>query len=96
MMKRLLLLLIAIAMTASISTQAAEAQKREMRAAWIATVYRIDWPTSVNNASAQKAELDAYLRDGVKPSPEKLEKIERMHRAGLHKLLPMPCYEIKE
>lgn len=42
------------------------------------------------------AELDAYLRDGVKPSPEKLEKIERMHRAGLHKLLPMPCYEIKE
>ncbi len=61
MMKRLLLLLIAIAMTASISTQAAEAQKREMRAAWIATVYRIDWPTSVNNASAQKAELDAYL-----------------------------------
>ena len=61
MKKKIILLLIAIAVTASISAQAAEAQKREMRAAWIATVYRIDWPTSVNNASAQKAELDAYL-----------------------------------
>ena len=38
-----------------------EALKREMRAAWVATVYRIDWPTSVNNATAQKAELVAYL-----------------------------------
>ena len=59
-MKRILLsLLITIAITASSS--AAEAQKREMRAAWIATVYRIDWPTSVNNATAQKNELNAYL-----------------------------------
>ena len=61
MMKRLLLLLIAIAVTAGISANADEAQKREMRAAWIATVYRIDWPTTTNNASAQKAELNAYL-----------------------------------
>lgn len=57
----LLLLLIAIAVTAGYQARAAEAQKREMRAAWIATVYRIDWPTTVNNASAQKAELIAYL-----------------------------------
>lgn len=42
------------------------------------------------------AELDAYLREGKKPDPEKLEKIERMHRAGLHKLLPMPCYELED
>mgnify|MGYP002857697895 CR=1 FL=1 len=61
MMKRLLLLLIAIAVTAGISANAGEAQKREMRAAWIATVYRIDWPTTTNNASAQMAELNAYL-----------------------------------
>ena len=61
MMKRLLLLLISIAVTAGIGTHANEALKREMRAAWVATVYRIDWPTSVNNASAQKAELNAYL-----------------------------------
>ena len=61
MMKRLLLLFIAFAVTAGIGVKADEAQKREMRAAWIATVYRIDWPTSVNNAAAQKNELNAYL-----------------------------------
>ena len=61
MMKRFLLLLIAIAVTAGINANADEAQKREMRAAWIATVYRIDWPTTTNNASAQKNELNAYL-----------------------------------
>ena len=62
MMRRIaLLLLIAIAATAAFTVSAAEAQKREMRAAWVATVWRIDWPTSVNNATAQKAELVAYL-----------------------------------
>ena len=60
MMKKFLLLSIAI-MTMAIGSNADEALKREMRAAWVATVYRIDWPTSVNNASAQKAELNAYL-----------------------------------
>ena len=62
MMKRLaLLLLVATVWTAAFTSSAEEAQKREMRAAWVATVYRIDWPTSVNNATAQKAELVAYL-----------------------------------
>ena len=63
MMKRiaLLLLLVATVWTAAFTASADEAQKREMRAAWVATVYRIDWPTSVNNATAQKAELVAYL-----------------------------------
>ena len=59
MMKRILLLLITLAIATG--TYADEALKREMRAAWVATVYRIDWPTSVNNATAQKAELVAYL-----------------------------------
>ena len=59
MMKKILLLLIAFAIATGISAD--EALKREMRAAWVATVYRIDWPTSVNNANAQKAELVAYL-----------------------------------
>ena len=59
MMKKFLLLLVAL--TIGIGTNADEALKREMRAAWVATVYRIDWPTSVNNANAQKAELVAYL-----------------------------------
>ena len=60
-MKRIIMLLVALAVTAGLSADATEALKREMRAAWVATVYRIDWPTSVNNASAQKAELNAYL-----------------------------------
>ena len=59
--KRILLLLIAIAVTAGIMANADESLKREMRAAWVATVYRIDWPTTTNNASAQKNELNAYL-----------------------------------
>ena len=59
MMKKILLLLVAMAI--AVGAYADEAQKREMRAAWVATVYRIDWPTTTNNASAQKAELNAYL-----------------------------------
>ncbi|MBR4830053.1 MAG: family 10 glycosylhydrolase [Muribaculaceae bacterium] len=61
MMKKFLLLLVAFAVTAGISVNADEALKREMRAAWVATVYRIDWPTSTNNVTAQKNELNAYL-----------------------------------
>lgn len=47
------------------------------------------------------AELDLYIRTGVAPegyvhdNPEeglKIDKIERMHRANLHKLLPMPHF----
>jgi len=61
MINRIVLILAAIAVTACFTAHATEAQKREMRAAWVATVYRIDWPTSVNNATAQKNELNAYL-----------------------------------
>jgi len=62
MMKRItLLLLVAIAAIATLTANATEAQKREMRAAWVATVYHIDWPITQNNATAQKAELVAYL-----------------------------------
>ena len=39
------------------------------------------------------ATLDAYIRDGVKPDEKTLERIESMHRAGLHKLRLMPSYE---
>lgn len=47
------------------------------------------------------AELDIYLRTGKAPEghchdnpeePTKIEKIERMHRANVHKLLPMPAF----
>ena len=60
-MKRIVLLLIAFAVSTGVSINATEALKREMRSAWVATVYRIDWPITVNNASAQKAELNTYL-----------------------------------
>ncbi len=59
--KMILMLLVVLAVTAGNSTRAAEAQKREMRAAWLATVYCIDWPATQNNATAQKAELVNYL-----------------------------------
>ena len=36
-------------------------QKREMRSAWIATVFNIDWPETKGNEEAQKAQLRAYL-----------------------------------
>lgn len=60
-MKRILLLYIAFAMVAGIGAGAQEARKHEMRAAWIATVWAIDWPSTTNNASAQKAQINSYL-----------------------------------
>ena len=41
-------------------------------------------------------ELDDYLRGEATPPKETVEKIERMHRASLHKLLPMPVYPLGE
>ena len=61
MMKKILLLFVAFAL--ALGTYADEALKREMRAAWVATVYCIDWPSqsSQNNASAQKSQINDYL-----------------------------------
>ncbi len=39
----------------------AESPKREFRSAWLATVSSIDWPNVKNNATSQKAALDAIL-----------------------------------
>jgi uncharacterized lipoprotein YddW (UPF0748 family) len=35
--------------------------KKEIRAAWVSTVYNLDWPTTKNNPVAQKAELQLIL-----------------------------------
>lgn len=59
--KRAFTLLIAFAIAAGFMANANEALKREMRAAWVATVYCIDWPATQNNAAAQKAEINTYL-----------------------------------
>ncbi len=55
------LILLLVALSTGISINADESIKREMRAAWVATVYQIDWPSTTNNASAQKAQIDTYL-----------------------------------
>lgn len=38
--------------------------------------------------------LDDYLLYGIKPEPAILEKIEMMHTANMHKLLPMPHFDV--
>lgn len=40
-------------------------------------------------------ELDHYILEGIAPEEKKKEKIDRLHKANLHKLLPMPHYEVK-
>ena len=61
MMKKLLLLLFSVIVAVGNTVNADEARKLEMRAAWVATVWGIDWPSTTNNASAQKAEINSYL-----------------------------------
>ena len=39
------------------------------------------------------AVLDKYIRTGERDDEATRERIERMHRANLHKLLPMPAYK---
>ena len=42
------------------------------------------------------AELDDYIRGRALPPKETIDRIERMHRSSLHKLLPMPVYPLGE
>lgn len=49
--------------------------------------------TDEDNLGFTYDELDDYLLLGKKPEQAKLDKIERMHALGLHKLLPMPKFE---
>ena len=52
-------------LTWELSVSAAEAQKRELRSAWIATVWRLDWPSTAGTSSTvitkQKKELTDML-----------------------------------
>jgi len=66
MRKRIFLItLVAIALTSVLGVQAQEAIKREYRATWMATVWRIDWPskagTSASVIATQKQDLINYL-----------------------------------
>lgn len=40
------------------------------------------------------AALDQYIREGVCEDPAVKEKIDRLHRQNLHKLKPMPAFQI--
>ena len=40
--------------------------------------------------------LDDYLLHNIKPEPAILENIERRHRNNLHKLEPMPHFDVEE
>lgn len=60
-MKKLTLFLLALTLSLSFNTRADEAQKRELRTVWVATVSNIDWPqtrgTSATVIAKQKQQL---------------------------------------
>lgn len=66
-LKKLTVAMLAVFMfVGSISyTNNAQAAEKEMRAAWVSTVYNLDWPKTKNNASKQKQEL-TQLMDKLK------------------------------
>jgi NAD+ synthase len=39
--------------------------------------------------------LDRYIREGICEDTAVREKIDRLHMASLHKITPMPCYELQ-
>lgn len=50
--------------------------------------------TDEENLGFTYAELDKYIREGIEPSPEKKERIDRLHKMNLFKLKLMPCFEV--
>lgn len=60
-MKKLKAFIVSFLMILSASTVNASASDKEMRAAWISTVYNMDWPSSKNNQTAQKREYIELL-----------------------------------
>ena len=67
LLKKLTVVMLAVFMfVGSISyTNNAQAAEKEMRAAWVSSVYNLDWPKTQNNASKQKSEL-TQLMDKLK------------------------------
>lgn len=49
--------------------------------------------TDEDNLGFTYAELDAYIRCGVEPAPDKKARIDRLHRMNLFKLRYMDCFE---
>lgn len=60
-MKKISLLFLSVILTFTMFRADSFANSKEMRGAWISTVYNIDWPSTKNNESAQKREYIAML-----------------------------------
>ena len=60
-MRRISSFLLACLIFLSVNITDVSAKKQEMRGAWIATVYNIDWPTTKNNVDKQKEEFIKLL-----------------------------------
>ena len=52
--------------------------------------------TDEDNLGFTYSVLDDYLLHGIKPEQSVLDNIERRHRANLHKLQPMPHFDIEK
>lgn len=52
--------------------------------------------TDEDNLGFTYSVLDDYLLHGIKPEQSVLDNIERRHRANLHKLEPMPHFDIEK
>ena len=51
--------------------------------------------TDEDNFGFTYAELDRYIETG-QGDPKIIEKIEKMHKSSMHKILPMPKFELKK
>ena len=68
-MKKLVSLVLALAMLIPFfgaSPPVSHAKTEDMKGAWIATVYSINFPSAKNNIAAQKKELDKIVEDTYK------------------------------
>ena len=52
--------------------------------------------TDEDNLGFSYGELDAYIREGVEPSPEKKARIDKLHKTNLFKLRYMDCFKYPE
>ncbi len=62
-MRKILTFLLALMFSLELSASAAEAQKRELRSAWIATVWRLDWPSTAGTSASVVATQKRNLTD---------------------------------
>lgn len=62
-MKKVLALFLLLMLTLGHVARAEEAQKRECRSAWIATVWRLDWPSTAGTSATVITQQKKNLTD---------------------------------